>query len=613
MKSLLGFLPLFSRHSSSVLLTLCLSLVGATAGVALLGVSGWFLTGAALASAAFAFNLFGPSSLVRALSFIRIGARYGEKLIGHDYTLRLLANIREWLFGRLIPLVPFAAESPRHGDLVSRLVADVDALDTVFISAIGPGLTMLASALILTITLGVLTPHASFVFAAGFAAAAILTPWILVARTRSNAMRLAEAKAELRIAILDAVEGHADIAAFDRTDDVRADMARRAESLARLTNRQNHIGAGASAAVLLLSGVTALCVLIFGLDATREGHISGPLLVGLVLAVLASFENVALFVRGAGRFGAALASADRLAALVTAQPRVTEPSWPERLPTGGALRLENVRYSHRPERRLLKGINLDCPPGSRTAIVGESGCGKSTLLDLALRLFEPDSGCVRVAGLSVSAVAQVDLHARVALLSQATPVFLGTIADNLRLGRPDADDDALWDALTRVGLAEFVAGLPEALQSWCGEGGRTLSGGQARRLCLARILLTRAEILLLDEPTSGLDRAAELAFLTTLTEATAGRTVILVTHSVLPAGAVDQTFRLVDGRLIVQIDRFTAPGDNRFLRSASGEIQCLTDSHGDTHDGHSAIGAIRSHILSQRPSELRQKRGSPAH
>ena len=549
MNSLLGFLPLFSRRAGGVLLTLCLSLVGATAGVALLGVSGWFLTGAALASAALAFNLFGPSSLVRAFSFIRIGARYGEKLIGHEFTLRLLADIREWLFVRLIPLMPLASESLRHGDLVSRLVADVDALDTVFIATIGPGLTMFATALILTTTLVVLMPYASWVFATGFAAAAILTPWILVARTRSIAVRLAEAKAELRIAILDVVEGHADIAAFDRAGDMGADVARRAERLARLTSRQNRIGAGASAAVLLLSGVTALGVLVCGLSARREGDISGPLLVGLVLAVFASFENVALFVRGAGRFGAVLASADRLAAVASARPRVTEPRRPERLPAGGALRFENVWFSHRPERLLLKGISFNCPPGSRTAIVGESGCGKSTLLDLALRLFDPDSGCVRVAGMSVSVVAQDDLHARVALLSQATPIFLGTIADNLRLGRLDADDEALWDALGRVGLATFVAGLPEGLQAWCGEGGRTLSGGQARRLCLARILLTRAEILLLDEPTSGLDRSAELEFLTTLTEATAGRTVLLVTHAALPAGAVDQTFRLIDGRV----------------------------------------------------------------
>ena len=226
-----------------------------------------------------------------------------------------------------------------------------------------------------------------------------------------------------------------------------------------------------------------------------------------------------------------------------------EPAAPIPLPPGGDIEFADVWFARRPERPLLRGLSLVCPAGSRTAIVGESGCGKSTLFDLALRLAAPERGRVRVAGTDAADVSTAELHGRVALMSQSTPVFLGIIADNLRLARPDASDAELWEALARARLDEFVGGLPEGLDTWCGEGGRTLSGGQARRLCLARTLLTCAEILLLDEPTSGLDAPTERAFLDDLAAATAGRTVLIATHAALPPGAVDRVFRLADGRL----------------------------------------------------------------
>ncbi|MDX7952351.1 ATP-binding cassette domain-containing protein, partial [Lichenihabitans sp. Uapishka_5] len=286
-----------------------------------------------------------------------------------------------------------------------------------------------------------------------------------------------------------------------------------------------------------------------GLEAVGKGILGGPMLVGLVLAVLASFEAAAVMVRNAGRFGAALAAAERLAAIASTAPAVAEPATPQSLPPGSDLTFSAVSFSHRPERPLLRGLTLHCPAGSRVAIVGESGCGKSTLLDLALRLADPAEGLVRVAGADVSSVAQADLHARVALMSQTTPVFLGTVGDNLRLGRPDADDAALWRALDQARLRSFVEGLPDGLHTWCGEGGRTLSAGQARRICLARTLLSPAAILLLDEPTSGLDQETERAFLHDLACATAGRTVVLVTHAALPPGTADRVFRLTNGRL----------------------------------------------------------------
>ena len=198
---------------------------------------------------------------------------------------------------------------------------------------------------------------------------------------------------------------------------------------------------------------------------------------------------------------------------------------------------------------VLRDLHLRVAPGERVAIVGESGAGKSTLLHLLLRLEDPLRGQVRFAGVDARACAQADWHRRIALLSQDAPVFLGTLRTNLLIGDPQADDAALWRALDAARLGEFVRGLPDGLDTWAGETGSQLSAGQARRLCLARALLSPAAVIVLDEPTAGLDAATEAQFLADLGPAVQGRTVVLATHAALPPGAVDRRYALREGRL----------------------------------------------------------------
>ena len=202
---------------------------------------------------------------------------------------------------------------------------------------------------------------------------------------------------------------------------------------------------------------------------------------------------------------------------------------------------------------MLEDLSLRIDAGSRIALVGPSGSGKSTILALLLRLQDPSAGAVTIAGVDIRTVTQVAVHQRVALLAQDTPVFMDTIRNNLLIGHPNATDAALWRALAAARLADFVRAMPAGLDSFVGEAGRTLSAGQARRLCLARTLLSGAGIIILDEPTSGLDSETEEAFLTDLAEATAGRTVVIATHATLPAGAVDTIYRLENGRLALAL------------------------------------------------------------
>ncbi|MFA6153881.1 thiol reductant ABC exporter subunit CydC [Mesorhizobium sp.] len=542
------FRPLFQRHAARLAWTLILSVFTLAAGIALVSVSGWFLTAAALTTAAASFNLFGPSSLIRGLSFIRILSRYGEKVFGHDATLRLLADLRGWLFASLFPRVPLADRGLRHGDLVSRLTADIDALDTVFLVAIGPMLAALLLGSAMATGLWVFIPAAGLSYAILVGLAVLAVPVVLILASRRMGKELVEASAAARIAVLDGIDGHADLIAFGETATARASFTNSAARLAGVRRRLAMAGTLAAAATQALAGAAMISVLWFGIAAVHAGTIGGPLLAGLLMGTIASFEATGALVRGVARLGVSAAAAARLKAISTARPMVVDPVRPLPL-SNGDVRFEKIVFGHDPRRPVLRGLDLHVKQGSRVAIIGPSGSGKSTVLALLLRLYDPQSGRISIGGADIRTVALSDLHKKVALLSQDSPVLLGTIRENLLIGRADASDAAIWRALAGAGLADFVLGLPEGLDAFVGETGRTLSVGQARRLCLARTLLSPAGILVFDEPTSGLDREAELAFLADLDKATAGRTVILATHAAMPAGAADHILRMVDGRL----------------------------------------------------------------
>ncbi|MCX5493441.1 thiol reductant ABC exporter subunit CydC [Kaistia dalseonensis] len=541
--------PLFAARWRGLALALLLAATTLAAGVALLGVSGWFLTGAAITTAAASFNLFGPSSMVRGFSFLRIASRYGERITGHATTLAILSDLRVWLFGRLIPLVPFKGQDERTGDFVSRLTGDVETLDLVFLQVIAPLATALFAALGLGLFLWFVMPTAMPVALVGLGVSAIGAPLLLALSGRRSGAAVIRAMSDMRIAALDGVDGQADLVALGAVPLSRQAFGAAAADVrvARLKQARGvALGAGAAQ---FGAGLTVIGVLWTGLQAIETGDIGGPLMVGALLAVMAAFEVTGPILRGAGRIGQSMAAARRMQAISGAEPAIRDPARPIALPPGGVLELEGVRFGYSAARPVLAGINLRLGEGERIALVGGSGSGKSTLLGLLLRLSDVDAGSIRLAGLDIRDIRLVDLRSRIALLSQDAPVFIGTVRDNLLIGDPAADDATLHAALRRARLDDFVRGLPEGLDSWLGESGATLSAGQARRLCLARTLLAPAEILLLDEPTAGLDRDTEAAFLADLVTATAGRAVILATHAALPDGAVDRVYRFEAGRL----------------------------------------------------------------
>ncbi|WP_320203748.1 thiol reductant ABC exporter subunit CydC [Agrobacterium rosae] len=550
MKALLSFEPLFRCHYRSFLLALVLSLFTLIAGIALLAISGWFLTAAFLTTAAMSFNLFGPSAAVRGLSFVRILSRYGEKLVGHDATLRVLADIRQSLFKRLDPARFLSAESMRQGDAVSRLTADVDALDSIFIVAAGPIATAVLVAALMTAIMAVVLPSAAVVYGIAMLVALVVVPALLACSTRHIGSEIVRLTGELRIATFEIIDGHTDILAFGAGDRARLQTSTLAHDLVIEKRKRARATALATFSISLLAGASALSSLIFGLQAFQTGALAAPPLVGLLLATLGSFEAIGAVIRQVGKFGSAIAAGGRIKALADMPSLVTDPMQSQMLPEAGSISFEHVTFGYGDDRRVLDNINLIIEEGSRIAIVGPSGSGKSTLATLLLRLTDPREGKIRIGGTDIRNVAQSDLHRKVALLEQNAPIFIGSIRDNLRIGQQDATDDKCWSVLEKAKLADFVRTLPLGLSTPLGEAGHTISAGQGRRLCLARMLISNAAIIVLDEPTSGLDRDTELSLLRDLRTATTGRTVLLITHSLLPEGVVDRTVYLRNGRLV---------------------------------------------------------------
>ncbi|MGV7185949.1 thiol reductant ABC exporter subunit CydC [Xanthomonas axonopodis] len=542
----------FGRHAWRLLLSAVLVLVTMLAGVGLLGLSGSFLTAAALAGVAgmgTGFNFFSPSAGIRALTFARIVSRYGEKLIGHDATLRIARDLRVWFFRRALPLAPGRLSVTRTGDLLARLMSDIGEVDGLSVRALAP------LAALLGIWLGgvvaaalIYLPAACLLLVLGVLIGG-LVPWQVARGGAQREQLRAQQRTTLRTQAFEGLEGTADLAAVH----AQGAWLQRSDAAAAAVTGGDHIQRRR-----LITGnlLHALCgglglagMLWLALGAAERGLIAAELAAGLVFLTMALLEVWA----GAGLALQALQSArvaaGRLQAIVDQAPSVSDPAHAIDVPRTGTLQLQQVSFAWPGSvRPVLHALDLTLAPGERIAISGDSGSGKSTLSALLLRLWDPQAGQLRYAGIDLRHVAQAQWHQRIAWLPQNAPVFAGSVRDNLLIGDATADDAALWQVLEQVRLGAW-ASANDGLDTWVGENGATLSAGQARRLALARALLRDAPILLLDEPTDGLDVDTADALLRDLAAALGERSLAMITHDALPPGVVQRHYRMREGTL----------------------------------------------------------------
>jgi ATP-binding cassette subfamily C protein CydC len=545
-RDLLRVLSLWRTRAAWLAAGVAMAVLAALSGIALMAIAGRGVAhgvgGAALfAGAAVALAWIWPFALLRPLT------RYLDRLVSHAAAFRAIGDTRVWFFRRLAERLPAGVGFRRTGDLLGRLVSDIDALDRVYLGALVPAVAAGAVVLAIGLLLGFLDPPLALIVAAPLALALLLPP-LLAPGAAEAGRRVAAAQGSLRAAAVDPLTGIEDTLSAGAERIATQRVAEEGATLAAAQRLLARRGAWGGAAGSLLTQAALLGALAWGLASGREGVAAAVL--GLFLAVAAA-EALGLMPRAGAALAAAGASARRLFEAADAIAPVAEPAQPAPPPAGHAIRIEAVHFTWSPERpAVFDGLELDVPEGARVALLGPSGAGKSTLAALLLKLAAPQTGRLLLGGVDIATLAADDVRARIACLTQDARLFDDSIAANLRLARPEADDAALWRALDAAGIGELVRSLPEGLATRCGEAGARFSGGQVRRLALARALLSEAPVLILDEPAAGLDPDTERAFLETLGEATAGRSVILIVHRLIGVERPTRILRLAAGRAL---------------------------------------------------------------
>lgn len=536
MTSLLRILELWRGRKAWLAAGCALSVAALLAAIALMFASGGLVAGAV------AGVIVAAPLLVKLLGPVRVVLRYLERLVTHDATFRALADLRVWFFRGLADRSAGGLGFRRSGDLLSRLVNDVEALDGIYLRILLPVAGAVVLIPVLLMGIAPLGQGIGFVVTILFVMAAFAMPLLAAYAVADRGQKIAAAGASLRNAALDPIAGLREVRAFEAEGRMMDRLAIAEDGLIAEQRAQARIGAFASAAAFLCAQAAIVLILI---------EVHSPASVAALFLAVAAFEAVGGLPRAGATAGRAVAAARRIIEAAEGPVALPDPRQPAAAPDDCALRLDSVRFRWSPDRPyVFDGLTLDIPQGQRVAILGPSGSGKSTLAALALKVVTPQEGSVRLGGIDVATLAAADLRARIGWLSQATHLFADTIRANLLLAAPDAPDEALWAALEQARLADVVRSLPDGIDTWMGEGGLGLSGGQGRRLALARVLLTAAPILILDEPCAGLDAETEREFFSLLNDIAPGRSVILIAHRLNGIERVDRIYRLSGGRAV---------------------------------------------------------------
>jgi ATP-binding cassette subfamily C protein CydC len=538
MSDLMRILGLWRSRTGWLAAGVVLALASLATAIGLMAVSG------AVVGTAFATGVLLAPAILRGLGAGRVVLRYAERMVTHAATFRALADLRVWFFRRLAGSSAGGLGFRQAGDVLARLVGDVEALDGLYLRILVPLAGALLLLPVLVILIGLRAPGLAAVIGLLFLLAALVLPGLAARWSAAAGARLAGAFGGLRVTALDALTGMREVRAFAAEGRMLANVQAREGTLLAaqhaLAGRTALAGAGS-----FLCGQAAVFAVLLAAGSHPVSAVVAAFL------VVAAFEAVGGLPRAGALAGHAAAAAHRVLEAADTPVPVPDPERPAPLPAGFALRFEAVHFRWSPDRPpVFDGLTLDVPEGARIALLGPSGAGKSTLAALMLKVAAPQQGRVLLGGTDIAGLPAAAVHARIGWLSQATHLFDDTIRANLLLARPDAEEAALWAALDAAQLTAVVRALPDGLDTWVGEGGTRFSGGQGRRLALARALLSPAPVLILDEPCAGLDAETERAFLTTLNEVAQDRSLVLIAHRLTGVERLDRIFRLSGGKAV---------------------------------------------------------------
>ena len=553
MRALLPFLRLFKFAKLPLFLGLVLMITGLASSIGLLTTSGWFLAATAIAGLGTLFNFFYPSASVRGLAIGRTLFRYFEKLVTHDATFRILAKLRVQVFEKIIPLSPGVLNRYRNSDLLNRLVSDVDTLDSLYLRLIAPFIT--AIFVILAMCIGLSFVNAPLALGLGLSLLLLVfvIPTVFYQLGKKFGDKLVHSRALYRTQFLEFIQAQAELLLFNAEDKLKDNMAKTEANWQADQQKEANLSGFSTALSLFLNGLIIAAMLWFSSQAEFGNDEYRMAFIALfTFAALASFEILMPLGSAFLHIGQVIASAERVTDIIEQQPLVTfngKAEFDQNVIT--LIEAKDLSFTY-PERqnRALENLNLTIQKGKKVAILGKTGSGKSTLLQLLVRNYDANQGELFLAGKPIADYSEDTLRSQFCFLTQRVHVFSDTLRQNLKFASAvNIADEKMIEVLNQVGLGKLLE-QEQGLDIWLGDGGRPLSGGEQRRLGLARILLNDAPILLLDEPTEGLDRETERQILRLILAHAENKTLIMVTHRLTAIEQFDELCVIDEAKLI---------------------------------------------------------------
>lgn len=530
------------------------SLVTLLSSIGMIALSGWFLSASALAgltaSTAAAFNYFLPSAGIRLFVLTRTAGRYGERVTSHEGTLRLLSQLRRHVYAAIEPLSPTALQRYGSGELLSRLTADIDALDSLYLRIVAPSIVALLAIIGCGTLMGVFSPVIGVFAALALTFSGTLGPWLAWHLTHSPSSTWQALNGRLRAQLIERLDALAELLLYGRWETETASLTHGQRQRDAAEHQTARIWGFSQWLTQTLLGLTLTTALAMAAWLISHGRLEASLIAFMGLAVLAGFEAISLLPQAWQNIGRIQYAAQRLEAVRSQVPTVRYPAQDQVEPLGTQLTIDNLHVTFADGTQALNDMSLTINAGEHVALLGPSGSGKTTLLNALVRFVEPQRGQVSFGQAPLHTLSEHTLRAAFAVAPQEIHLFVASYRENLKLANPQASDEQMTELLLALGLGEWLSEQPEGLDSYPDEGGSSLSGGQRRRFGVARALLSLAPLVLLDEPTEGLDDTTATQVLKVIGQRCQGRTLLLVTHR--PAGLeqLDRIAVLDSGRLL---------------------------------------------------------------
>ncbi|MFN8435579.1 MAG: thiol reductant ABC exporter subunit CydD [Anaerolineales bacterium] len=553
-----------------VALSVLLSSITILASVALMGTSAWLISTAAIAVSV---ADLGVSTVgTRFFGITRAIFRYLERLVSHDVTFRLLAKLRVWFYEKLEPLAPARLMNFRSGDLLARVIGDVETLENFYVRVVSPPLTAIVVGTFTAIFLASFYPLLAPVYLTFYLSLGLILPILAQTTSRKSAEQTISLRADLQTNLVDGIQGMADLIAYGRADERLTQIAATADHYGNAQRRMARVTGIHSALGTLLTNLGMWTILFLTIPQIINGNIAGPMLASLTLLTLASFEAVLPLPLAAQMWNSAREAAKRLFEVVDVEPEITENSEQrivnsKNAPLISNIQLSNLSFTYPTQTTLaLQDVTFNLHPSTSLAIIGPSGAGKSTITNLLLRFWDYQVGEITLGGESLKALNQDEVRARCGVVSQSTYFFNTSIYENLRFARKKVTREEVEAACKSAQIHDFIMSLPKGYDTMIGEQGLRLSGGERQRLAIARALIKDAPILILDEPTANLDPLTEQQVLETLFKVMKEKTSLLITHRLIGLENMDEILVMHHGQIIERGTHAELSGKDSFYR-----------------------------------------------